>query len=720
MPHRSWSRDNRILTAIAAGLGLAFALLYALVLRTRTLPPGAAVNRVLLFVLFYVVVLLILVLLFVLVRSGVKLLLETRRGVFGSRFRVRIVATNVGLALLPIALLLLPTTGLLQRSVERWFRPPVAETAHAGREVSELVRKRAGALERRTAERVAVAMAAAADDAARYSALAAAREASGLDLLEWRPEAGPPLAVSSARWPVSELRSPSPEWRAEARSAGGARRVEETHDGGLASRTLLLTPGGLLSAGTYDPPDEARSLRTLARASASYAMLEAERASLEAFQILLFLLLAFLVLLAAVWVGLVLARRVTRPIAALAASVERVGAGDFTAKVAVEGGDEIATLALAFNAMTVELRKSREGLEATNRRLDEERRRVQTVLSHLEAGVVAFAEDRALIFANDAARRLLAREGQADPSTVDELFAAPALAPVAALLAATRRPAGSAIERREATFELASGGDRLVLEVRLAHVPGEPPGPASWIVLLEDTTALVKAERASAWRDAAQRMAHEIKNPLTPIRLAAERMRRRATAIEGNAGPADALAPIVIEGASTIVEEVRTLAELVDAFRRFARLPSPTFADVDLGAVVQQVTKLYDGVKDGVEVFAELSPEMPPVRGDAEQLKRALVNLVDNAVAATPRGGRIAVHACLAAGQARLTVTDDGPGIPAEARGRIFDPDYSTKSRGTGLGLAITARIAAEHSGRVRLEENRPQGCRFVLEWPAG
>jgi two-component system nitrogen regulation sensor histidine kinase NtrY len=716
-----WSRDNRILAVLFVVLGGVLAGLYALVLKTRALTPAAATNRVLLFVLFYIVVLLILVLIFVLVRSAVRLVLDSRRGVFGSRFRVRIVATNVGLALLPIVLLLLPTTGLLERSVDQWFAPAVEESVRSGREVAEIVRARNAALALRTAERLTPALARAEGDPAALALLAAAREASGVDLIEWRraaaPAGTPALAVSAPRWPVRDVTEPDAGWIADAKARGSARRLEQTPDGGQAGRTIVALPEGLLLVGTYDPPVEAAALRRLSEATSAYAMLSAERASLAASQVLFFLLLAFLVLLASVWVGLVLARRVTRPIAALAASARRIGAGDFNALVEIEGGDEIAALSGAFNTMTAELRASREKLvqtneelTGTNRRLDDERRRVATILAHLEVGVVAFADDGEVLAINETARRLLGAPDAAEGQRLEALFASPLLSPLARFLTRARSAHGP----REATFTLAGR----VLDARVARVPAQPDEPASWVVTLEDTTALVRAERAAAWEEAARKMAHEIKNPLTPIRLAAERMRRRAAAAPADPGAAE-LKSVVEEGASTIVEEVGTLSGLVDSFGRFARLPAASLAPTDLGAVILQVVKLYGAVKPGVTVAPDVPAGLPEVRADAEQIKRALVNLVDNAVTATAPGGQVVIAARVERGRAFLAVSDEGPGIAPEDRERVFDPTFSTKGRGSGLGLAITARIAAEHAGRVRVEENVPRGCRFVFEWPA-
>jgi two-component system nitrogen regulation sensor histidine kinase NtrY len=727
-----WARDNRVLLGVGLSLGFAPAGIYALVLRARALAPPAATNRVLLFVLFYIVVVLILALLLVIGRSAVRLLLDARRGVFGSRFRVRVVLTNVGLALLPIALLILPTTGLLQRSVEIWFQPPVTETVASGREVVEVVRQRLAERERRVASRLAASLGEARGEAARLALLSSAREESGLDYLELRPADAAPggatLAVSSPRWPLRKVPNPSAEWVSAARARGAVRRIDAIDGGGQVGRTVAVLPAGILVLGTYEPPEEAGPLRALSRATSAFAQLEAERTSLQAVQVLLFLLLALIVLLASVWVGLVLARRVTRPVAALAASVRRVGAGDFDTRVEVEGTDEIATLGRAFNAMTEELRESRGKLVSANAELrsayatlEEDRLRIRTILAHLDVGVLAFGPvpegapgEATLRGMNDAALRMLGRTGAPYGTPLSALLPEEWTAPLHGFLEHAFRGTGP----REATLALSAPASRepLVLEAHATSVPGEASATTAWVVTLEDTTALVRAERAAAWEEAARRMAHEIKNPLTPVRLAAERIRRKARA---SAGCDAELAKVVEEGADAIVQEVRTLAALVDAFHRFARLPETRLADCDLASVVGQVVTLYEGTKAGVRVTAGTPDRLPPVKGDGEQIKRAVVNLVDNAVAATPPGGTVSVRASVEAGLARVVVEDDGPGIPPGERSLVFEPNFSTKEHGFGLGLSITSRIAAEHRGRVLLEENAPSGCRFVLEWPA-
>ena len=371
----------------------------------------------------------------------------------------------------------------------------------------------------------------------------------------------------------------------------------------------------------------------LSRATSAFAQLEAERTSLQAVQVLLFLLLALLVLLAAVWVGLLLARRVTRPIAALAASVRRVGAGDFDTRVEVEGADEIATLGRAFNAMTDELRESRGRLVSANAELqsayatlDEDRLRIRTILAHLDVGVLAFGPltgegrgEARLEGMNDAALRMLRRAGAPPGTPMSVLLDEEWRAPLLEFLDRAFRGTGP----REATLSLAAPGARepLVVEAHATNVPGDAGEKTAWVVTLEDTTALVRAERAAAWEEAARRMAHEIKNPLTPVRLAAERIRRKA---RGSTGCDPALAKVVEEGADTIVQEVRTLAALVDAFHRFARLPETQLRRLRPRLVVGQVVKLYDGTKAGVRIAADVPEGLAAGEGRraADQARR--------------------------------------------------------------------------------------------------
>jgi two-component system nitrogen regulation sensor histidine kinase NtrY len=255
------------------------------------------------------------------------------------------------------------------------------------------------------------------------------------------------------------------------------------------------------------------------------------------------------------------------------------------------------------------------------------------------------------------------------------------------------------------------GGRDRILSVRVtAEVSGH--SQEGYIITLDDVTDLVTAQRTSAWADIARRIAHEIKNPLTPIRLAAERMLKKHR--QGEPG----LARAIEDGVDIIVREVATLQGMVDEFSRFARMPRPQPARTDVPRLVAETLHLYQNLKPGVELEARLDGDLTGVTLDAEQIKRALINLLDNAVEATDAPGRVIVSAQRRDGHFAIKVADTGRGIPPEAKEKLFLPYFSTKGRGTGLGLAIVHRIVADHHGSIRVEDNHPRGTVFTLELP--
>jgi two-component system nitrogen regulation sensor histidine kinase NtrY len=228
-------------------------------------------------------------------------------------------------------------------------------------------------------------------------------------------------------------------------------------------------------------------------------------------------------------------------------------------------------------------------------------------------------------------------------------------------------------------------------------------------------TPLIRAQKVAAWREVARRLAHEIKNPLTPIQLSAERMRRKLSTLE------PAQSDLVQECTTTIIGEVESLKSLVDEFSQFARMPAPRAVPSDLHQMLNEALALYNGLFTEVQFDRRFAAALPQVRVDPEQMRRVVINLVDNAIEAIDRTGTIVIETAHdpANSLVRVTVADDGPGIPAEERDKLFLPYYSTKGRGSGLGLAIVRRIIAEHGGSIELTDNVPRGTRFTIELPA-
>jgi two-component system nitrogen regulation sensor histidine kinase NtrY len=378
--------------------------------------------------------------------------------------------------------------------------------------------------------------------------------------------------------------------------------------------------------------------------------------------------------------------------------------------------DELGVLVRSFNRMTEELGSNKELLEhgnreltATNARLDEERALLAAVLANVAAGVVSTDAAGHIFICNGAALEILRQRG--DPVVgrrVEEAWTDPERRKLAELLAAGSSAEGS----RE--LHLILGGEWKTFEAKITPMRDPEGALLGRVLVIEDLTELIKAQQLAAWNEAARRIAHEIKNPLTPIRLGAERLLRKS-----EQGDPD-LPRAIAEAVEIIVREVGTIQQMVDEFSRFARMPRPRPAPVDLGRLVDETLHLYRNLKPGVEIEGGVAAPLPPVNLDSEQIKRVLINLLDNAVEATDPPGRVTVSAHTEDGHLEIQVRDTGRGIPPESKEKLFLPYFSTKGRGTGLGLAIVHRIVADHHGSVRVEDNAPKGSVFTLELPLG
>jgi two-component system nitrogen regulation sensor histidine kinase NtrY len=703
-------KDNRLIVGLVLAVMVAWVGVSVLEQRAAEMETETITRGLLLFVLSYINVTLIAAVLFVLFRTLIKLWLERRRGALGSRFKTKLLVTYVGLTAIPIGLVFFTATGLLQRSIDRWFSTPVREVVNKARAVEDLAEKR---IEKEARDNARALARAAAVNRGKMAdtALEEFRTAEGLDSVEvyngvHRNACAPALP------PLPPL---PPEVLERAATGGEATKVEVLADGTHRVRSALRAGDTIYVAGILVPPAEARAMKAIAEAWRDYQKLEVQKPSIKAANIATFLLITLAVLFAAIWTGLTLARRITEPIAALAESTRRIRSGDLTARVAVPSTDELGVLVDSFNEMAAGLEQARnallqsnEDLQASYERLDLERRLVATVLESVTTGVVAFDADGEITLCNPAARALLSLS---EPVTAAGLRARPELAPLNTLLDDARAGA-SPLPARELPLAGDAAERRLEISVRPLS-PASPGQRGGWVLAVEDTTHVVREQKLAAWSEMARRVAHEIKNPLTPIRLSAERIARRSRSGEPD------LPQAIERGTRVIVEEVDVLKSLVDEFSRFARLPEMRPEPTDLVALARSAARLFEGAREGVRVSVESQLANPVARVDPSQIKRALVNLIDNALEACGEHGSIAVILSAREGGVTLEVADTGRGVPARDREKLFLPDFTTKGRGTGLGLAIVSRIVADHNGTIRVEDNRPRGARFIIELPA-
>jgi two-component system nitrogen regulation sensor histidine kinase NtrY len=463
-------------------------------------------------------------------------------------------------------------------------------------------------------------------------------------------------------------------------------------------------------------PDLAEQRKALVENYQSHQQIKVQKGELLASYLLPFLMVTLFLVLASSWIGLYLANRVTVPIQALAEATRRISRGDLDTRVDVEAGDELGVLVDSFNRMTAELKANKELLErsnrelvATNRRLDEERALIAAVHESVAAGVLSVDPEGKILTCNRAAMEMLSqREDELLGRDMRDAWSDPERGKLLTLLEEAMPWRG----RVTREVRLWIGGRWRVFEVKITSMR-EPGGEVSGrVMVLEELTELIKAKQLAAWRDAARKIAHEIKNPLTPIRLSAERMLRK------HQGGDKGLGGSIEEGVEIITREVASMEAMVDEFSRFARMPQPQPSEVNLRDLISETMRLYDGIKQGVVVEADVDPTTGSVWIDGEQMKRVLINLLDNAIEATEAPGRVRVSAQKSNGSLLINVSDTGRGIPDEAKEKLFLPHFSTKGRGTGLGLAIVQRIISEHHGTIQADDNAPRGTVFSIRLP--
>jgi two-component system nitrogen regulation sensor histidine kinase NtrY len=719
---------------IIAGVGAALAALL-LLQPIAGLTQSVGASGLFLF-LNAVVVILILLLGFLVTRNFWKLVGERRRGTLGSHLNLKLVSAFVLIAFISASLLFAISAGIVTQSIDRWFSVQVdgaleksgrmAERYYEGTARRALVygERIAGEITRRGLLRDE-------NRSALASLIESEQRAYDLGVVEVFGRGNQELlSVVNPEVPSSQfVRSDSELVRAALAGRPGW-RLEHAGSGDLIHGAVPIAsnkrPGRTAGALVFDfylpdslAPDAASIRDTLAQ----YRALQPSAGNIRT-AYLLELLLGFLVILMlATWAGFRIAKGVTGPIRALASASAEIARGNLEVAVEPPADDEVGFLVRSFNRMTRDLRDARARLEASNAELDQRRRSMEVVLGTIAAGVLSLDADGRITTLNPSARRQLGIAPDANPigGRFLDHVGQPQLRDLIVELGGRLRAGARESIRRQLQVPLGENLATLLVTVTLLH--DEAGGVLGRVVVLDDYTQPVKLQRMVAWREVASRIAHEIKNPLTPIQLSAQRIRRRfRQRIEANPGDLK----VFDECVDAITSQVDGLKLLVDEFSNFARLPTANPQAGDLNRLIADAVASYDGT-ERVAFDADLDPSLPTIDIDREQIRRALTNLIDNAIAAVQRSpradhdGHVRVRSVWDASlqSVRFEVADDGVGIPPEDRRRIFEPYFSTRSKGTGLGLAIVSRIVADHHGYIRVQDNEPRGTRFIVELPA-
>jgi two-component system, NtrC family, nitrogen regulation sensor histidine kinase NtrY len=715
------SPRNSRLFLVLGGVLLALLLAAVITLGSLRVPfePRTWGEKIVLFAVNTFIVTALLVFGLILSRALVRLWMERRAEQLGSRFKTKMVLGAMAVSLLPLVFLFFISYALMNRTLNRWF-PQELEDANSQAlallsEVTHLEYSRLQSLADRAAASVPTGSS---DDlalslplAARFAASQGAEGIWAINSAGTSVPIADPFALPVIVDPTLQFQSALPN--------GG--EFWESRSGSFIAARVPLGSGFLFVARRL-PSDFLARYRNIELQTAAYSV---ENQGIRTFkrQILLTLsLFTVLLLFTATWSALYLSKQVTIPIQALAEATGEIAAGHLDTQVHVRAQDELGTLVRSFNKMTAQLSDSHrrideftQSLQQAVQELDRRRTLIETVLENIPTGVLALDPNARITRMNRAAREIFG-ESAREASDLIALAGKDATRDVQQLI---RRSLRMGTASKEMEFRLRG---RMVHAAVTVSALGGRRSSAGYLVVVDDLTELLRAQKAAAWQEVAQRIAHEIKNPLTPIQLSAERLLRFINRHNGDCG-APELVRMVGECAALIGREVGTLEALVNEFSRFARFPVARLVPTDPNAIVLGALGVFKGRLDDVHIRTNLAEGVPQVRADSEMLQRVVVNLIDNAAEAMESSAvrNLVLSTRFHPGHdsVEITIADSGYGISPEDKDKLFLPHFSTKDRGTGLGLAIASRVIAEHHGIIRAEDNMPTGARFVIELPA-
>ena len=733
-PRRQWRRREAFLL-VATLLAALFFLLF----ETR-LPPfttGDAVSQnVTFFLLINLNIVLILLVVFLLGRNIVKLVVERRQRVLGSHLRTRLVGGFLVVAIVPAVLLFLVALGFIRSSIESWFSVQVQSALEGALDMSDTYYREGMATALRDAREIAARVGAGTKPLSSEKPLLESKrsEYAVAKVALFDATGALVSSVAADRLGSAFETPPDPEFLSGALGRDESTQVV-TIDGREVLRAAARVRGksgevrGLVIVDEIVPRSVTRRRAEIQQSVQQYKQLKLMRRPLINNYVLTLLVASLAIIFGGTWLGFVLARSITVPIQKLAEGTRRVAEGSLDERIQLESGsDEVAALVAAFNRMTA-------NLKTTHSALAERGRTLATILANITGGVVSIDREGRIETVNAAARTMLGIEEAAVGRPFREYFAAPEFDAVRELLVELEArardgkwdklpPHRLAVEQGDTSQQLLATG--VVLR-------GDDGAVIGALLFFEDVTELLKVQRMEAWREVARRIAHEIKNPLTPIQLSAQRLRKRYAKELGGS--------VLDECTRTIIAEVEVLKNLVSEFAHFARLPSGPHVATDLNAMLDDVLVLFREAHRGVRFRFDKDPELPLLDLDRDGIRRVLTNILDNAIgalAAVPgrtspavaesdgekpellvRGAvDLATRYDASRGVVVLEIADDGIGMTPEVKARLFEPYFSTKPQGTGLGLAIASAVLADHQAFIRVRDNQPRGSRFSIELP--
>ncbi len=688
-------------------------------------------NTILMFVLINFNLLLLILLIFLVFRNVVKLLYDRKRKVMGTRLRTRLVAAFVALSLLPTIVLFFFSINFITNSIEFWFNAPVEQalenSLYVGRRFYSQREENSRFFLERIAYQIKSRKLLEKENAeALHNYLQVAQRSFNLHAVEI-------YTSNSNRLTFSMTEEINPEFLVEVSAnnlqkepgPGKVRSVSMNIDDGELFRTIGTVPFGAPRSKTEAflvvtlliPPDVSESMNFISKGFGEYQQIKLLKEPIRITYYITLSIVALLVLFCAVWFGFYLAKSISIPIMELAEGARSVSEGNLGVEIEPVGDDEIGSLVNAFNRMTRDLRIGRHQLEISARMLrdrnveiEKRRRFMEIVLKNVSTGVITIDAKGYISTINKSAEKMLQiNSDKLLKKSYKRLLKGQNISLAREIMEELR---GSGNNSIELPLKIVINGRPKSFLININGLEDDAGQRIGYVIVFDDLTELEKAQRMAAWREVARRIAHEVKNPLTPITLSAQRLRRKYPDLLEN--------PVFDDCTKTIIDHVTLIRNLVNEFSSFARFPAANPKPSQLPGIIEETFSLYRESHPNIAFELRIDGDIPSLNLDVQQFKQAMINLMENAVAAIKDSGKIVItvtHDPILK-RVRLEVADNGIGISNEDKTRLFEPNFSTKKSGMGLGLTIVSSIISDHNGLISVQDNKPAGAKFVIELP--
>jgi two-component system nitrogen regulation sensor histidine kinase NtrY len=691
-------------------------------------------NSILIFALIDINVILLLLLLFLTMRNLVKLLFERKKGIMGSKLRTKLVVAFVTLSLLPTIILFFVSVQFVSSSIEYWFNIPVERSLKNSLEVGQ------GFYSRITEDLLAFG-----------NSLSRLITYQGYTLLSRTDEVDKLINEKRIEYHLAAIKVFSKSMQLRALSQDekldlspfkdvGADVLRKSFEQGTDAQEIQTVPHGQLVSGIvpvfsrteskavvglvvlqrFVPGVFLHRLNAISKGLEEFKQFKLLKKPIKLIHLITLSIVTLLIIFSSVWFGFYLSKGITVPIQELAEGTNRIASGDYDFFIDVESKDEIGILVNSFNRMTMDLKNSKMELEKANRELirsnielEQRRLYMEIVLANVAAGVVAADANGTIITINKSAEKIFRVKAEnIIGRRYKDIIGKDHVKNINTFLK-DRGPFQKGSMDKQ--IRVSVKDKALTLLVSLNVLRDDRGKYLGLVAVFEDLTEIERAQRMAAWREVARRIAHEVKNPLTPIQLSAQRLKKRyGDKISRDDGK------VFEECTNMIIDQVEGLKRLVNEFSSYARMPAPNPKPNSIEEIIQESVSLYKETEKDIKLIFNPTVEVPPFNLDKEQMKRVMINLLDNAVDAIDGKGEIEINLSYDAEQqnVQIQVTDDGRGIPAENKDHLFEPYFSTKKQGTGLGLAIVSTIISDHDGSIRVQDREPRGTKFIVELP--